>query len=77
MDMPVESPSTEEGPSYGAAILAMVACGAYAGIREAAAITGVSQTIYPDAAAAALYKDKYDVFTRLYPALKNVFRVPE
>ena len=77
MDMPVESPSTEEGPSYGAAILAMVACGAYAGIREAAAITGVRQTIYPDAAAAALYKDKYDVFTRLYPALKNVFRVPE
>ena len=77
MDMPVESPSTEEGPSYGAAILAMVACGAYAGIREAAAITGVRQTIYPDAAAAALYKYKYDVFTRLYPALKNVFRVPE
>ncbi len=74
LNVPVEVPKVEEGPSYGAAMLAMVACGTYKSVEEAAsAITSLKEITYPDADTAALYDKKYQVFKELYPALKGVF----
>lgn len=46
----VEIPAVEQGPAYGAAMLAMVACGAYNDVFEATEkIVRVKETILPDA----------------------------
>lgn len=74
MNMPVEIPETEEGPSYGAALLSMVSCGVYANVREAvSAVTSVGRIIYPDVERAKTYAARYCVFKELYPALKEVY----
>ena len=74
MDMPVDIPQTEQGPAFGAAMLAMVGCGEYKSAKEAAAaIVRVKQTIQPDKAAAARYARRYAHFTKLYPVLKGLF----
>lgn len=73
LGIPVEIPVTEGGPSYGAAILGMAACGIYRDVREASeALVRVSETIYPDASLSKLYNERYGIFTKLYPALKGV-----
>ena len=74
MNMPVDIPQTEQGPSYGAAMLAMVGCGEYASVRQAAeAIVRVEETVLPDRQTAERYAEKYKNFTKFYPALKGVF----
>lgn len=74
MDMPVDIPQTEQGPSYGAAMLAMVGCGEYKTVKEAAgAIVRIRETVLPDRETADLYAERYKYFAKLYPALKGVF----
>ena len=74
MNMPVEIPQTEQGPAFGAAMLAMVGCGEYKTVKEAAdAIVRVKERITPDAERAARYAEKYALFTKLYPALKEIY----
>ncbi len=76
LNMPVETPKTQEGPAYGGAILAMVACGEYASVNDAAdKLISITQTVTPDPEAAAGYEKRYAVFRQLYPALKNAFRL--
>lgn len=73
LNMPVHILTTEQGPSYGAAILAMVGCGAYADVSTAAKqIVSVQQTILPDPLSVQKYEAKYRTFAKLYPALKNL-----
>ena len=64
---------TEQGPSYGVALLAMVACGAYATVYEAADAT-VKKTLAVkyDPALKEIYDRGYAVYRRLYPALKGI-----
>ena len=63
----------EEGPGLGAAMLAAVACGEYPTVGDAAKkIVKLSETIYPTPEIATAYEERYSVFRRLYPALKNV-----
>ena len=72
--IPVEIPQTEQGPAFGAAMLAMVGCGEFSSVRAAAkAIVRVKETVSPDPAAAALYNEKYALFARFYPALRSLF----
>ena len=74
MDLPVDIPQTEQGPAYGGAMLAMVGCGEYKTVKEAAkTIVRVKETVLPDAETAALYIQRYKHFTKLYPALQSVF----
>ena len=74
MNMPVDIPQTEQGPSYGAAMLAMVGCGEYRSVAEAAsAIVRVKETVLPVPEIAAAYEQKYRHFTKFYPALKGIF----
>lgn len=70
----VDVPALEEGPSQGAAMLAMVACKEYDSVKDAVdAIVKVSGTIHPDKEIVARYDRRYNEFAGIYPALKNVF----
>ena len=74
MDMPVDIPQTEQGPSFGGAMLAMVGCGEYESVQQAAdAIVHVKETVLPNKERAARYAQKYAHFAKLYPALKGLF----
>lgn len=67
-------PETEQGPGYGGAILAAVACGAYPSVRAAAAaLVHVTGTVEPDPLIAARYEEKYRNYRSLYPALRDIF----
>ena len=75
LNVTVEVPKSEEGPSMGAAMLAAVACGAYKSVKEAAeAIVTVKETIEPDAELAAKYEARYQQFREIYPVLRPLFQ---
>ncbi len=75
LNVTVEVPKSEEGPSMGAAMLAAVACGAYKSVKEAAeAIMTVKETIEPDAELAAKYEARYKQFREIYPVLRPLFQ---
>lgn len=74
LNLDLELPAVEEGPSMGGAMLAAVACGEYPDVRAAAdAIVRVRQTIHPEPALVAAYEKRYRMFRKLYPALKGSF----
>lgn len=69
LNIPVDIPKTEQGPSYGAAMLSMVGAGVYASVEDAArAIVAVSDTVMPQNP--EKYERKYEIFKKLYPAIK-------
>ena len=70
----IESIEAEEGPGYGGAMLAMVACGEYPDVRTIAEkFVRVKATEKPDPELTALYEDRYRRYREIYPALKAVF----
>ena len=74
LNIEVDIPVCEEGPGMGGAMLAMVACGAYKSVEEAAAaIVKVSGTEKPDPALVEKYEARYQQFRTLYPALSDTF----
>ena len=71
LDLPV----TEQGPGYGAAMLAMVACGQYDSVAQAAgALVRIKDTVKPSAELTALYNERYARFKEIYPTCKELFR---
>lgn len=74
MNMKVDIIESEEGPGYGAAILAAVGCGVYPSVEEAAKkLVRVIATEEPDAELVEKYEKQYQKFRRFYPALKGMF----
>lgn len=70
----VVSLETEQGPSYGAAILAMVGTGEYATVKEATdRIVKEKSSVLPDKDLTEKYEAKYQKFKKLYPCLKSWF----
>ena len=75
LGIPLQIPLSEEGPGFGAAMLAMCACGEYDNIRDCAdALTGVKETVLPDAEVSARYEERYEKFKKIYPAMKSLFK---
>jgi xylulokinase len=75
LNLELECVETEEGPGYGAAILAAVACGEYPSVQAAAEkLVKVTSSVRPDAEIASRYETCYQIFRRLYPALKPLYR---
>ncbi|MBQ3275916.1 MAG: xylulokinase [Oscillospiraceae bacterium] len=75
LDLPLDLPQTEEGPGYGGAMLAMVGCGAYRSVPDAAAaLVRTTETVFPERELAARYEAAYRKFQKIYPAVKNLFR---
>ena len=74
MNIKVDVPESEEGPGYGGAILAAVACGEYASVAEAAEkLVKVVDTVEPDPELAEKYEARYAQFKQIYPAVKALF----
>ena len=74
MNIPLDIPQTEEGPGYGAAMLAMVGTGSFESVAACAeALTGVKETIEPDPALSSLYEERYNKFRQIYPGIKDLF----
>ena len=72
LEADVVSVSAQEGPAFGAALLAGVAVGLYPSVEAAcdATIREVER-LSPDAERAARYRDSYEVYRGLYPALRE------
>ena len=76
LNLPVDSIESEEGPALGAAMLAAVGCGTFESVEQAAdRIVKVVGTTEPDAETAARYEDRYQRFVKLYPAMKDVYKM--
>lgn len=74
LDVKVDKINSEEGPAFGAAILACVGCKQYSTVEEAAEkLIQVVETTDQDDEIVALYNKKYQVFKDLYPTLKDMF----
>lgn len=75
LNVEVEVPMSEEGPGFGAAILAAVGCGEYESVEKAAkSIIKIKEKIKPEADLVVKYEVKYQKFKKIYPALKDVFK---
>ena len=74
LNLTLEVPAVEEGPSMGGAILAAVADGRWENVKSAADdIVKIKETVTPDPALTAKYEEKYQIFKTFYPALKECF----
>lgn len=74
MNMKVDIIESEEGPGYGAAILAAVGCGVYPSVEDAAKkLVKVVATEEPDPKLVEKYEERYRKFRKFYPALKGMF----
>ena len=74
LNVEVDVPACEEGPGMGGAMLAMVACGAYKTVEDAAAaIVKVDKTEKPDPELVKKYEARYQQFKTIYPALAETF----
>jgi xylulokinase len=70
---PIHRTTADEGPAYGAALLAGVAAGLYTDVEEASHLVKLREEITePDARRARAYKGYYEVYSSLYPATREV-----
>ena len=75
MNVEVEVPVSEEGPGFGAAILAEVGCGEYENVEAATkAIIKIKEKIKPEEELVLKYEERYQKFKKIYPALKGIFK---
>ncbi len=74
MNLEVDILESEQGPGLGGAMLAMVGCGLFANVEEAAAkLVRVVDTVSPDPELVAKYEERYQFFRRLYPAILPLY----
>ncbi len=74
MNMEIVTLKKEEGPAMGGAILAMVGCGEYSDVYEAAEKLVKYDRVYsPDPELVGKYEIKYKEFNHLYPTVKDLF----
>jgi xylulokinase len=69
---PIRRTVIDEGPAYGAALLAGVAAGVFADVEEASARVRVrAEVTEPDPERARRYDEQYAIYAGLYPALRE------
>ncbi len=65
---------TEEGPGYGGAILAAVACGEWKTVQQASTeLFKIKEVVSPEPELAELYEQRYRQFRRIYQTVKDLF----
>ena len=72
----LECLESEQGPGMGGAMLAMVAAGEYASVKEVCdKFVAVASTVKPEAELVAKYEKRYQQFRQIYPACRELFQV--
>lgn len=75
LNVKVDKINSEEGPAFGAAILAAVGCGEYTSVEEASnKLIQIVETIDQTPEIVERYNKKYSVFRQLYPSLKEIYQ---
>lgn len=75
LNLKLEIIESEEGPALGGAILAAVACGEYATVKEACeAIVKVIDVVEPEPELVKKYEEKYKKFKMIYPAIRGLYQ---
>ncbi|MBY4797670.1 xylulokinase [Collinsella sp. AGMB00827] len=76
LNRPVYLHAHEEGPAFGACILAMVGCGLFPSVEAAseALVPESIEVIEPDCEATRAYQKRYETYCHIYPALAQLFR---
>jgi xylulokinase len=70
--LPVRRTVSDEGPAYGAALLAGVAAGVYGDVAEAASVIELREEVTePDAERLKAYQKYYQVYRSLYPSQRQ------
>ena len=73
LDMTLQLPQTEQGPGYGGAMLAAVACGEYASVADCAkALVKIKSETKPDPKLVEKYNARYSAWKQYYPVLKTL-----
>lgn len=73
--VPVYTLNVEEGPAYGAVILAMVGSKEYMSIDKAVeSLVTTNNAIIPNESLIKKYETRYRYFQKLYPSLRDVFK---
>jgi len=68
--------SSEEGPSYGAAILAGVGIGIFKDVKNACKKFLIETEVFkPEAKSVKIYKSYYELYKKLYKSLKEDFKI--
>lgn len=75
LNVEILSPETEQGPSYGAAILAMIGAGEYKNAEQAKELIKIKEHISPEPALMQKYEEKYQIFRKFYPLLSEVWKL--
>lgn len=76
LNVKVKKVNSDDGPAYGAAILASVGFGLFKSVNEACDdMIKVTNIIYPNSKKTSLYDKKYNKYKQIYPHLKEVFRI--
>lgn len=75
LGVPVNTLSSNEGPAFGAAILAAVGTGRFASVDSACReLIAVTDTLLPLAENVGLYHEKYAKYRQIYPVNKALFK---
>ena len=75
LNVELQIPACEEGPGYGAATLAMTACGDCKDLVEYARKTlRIKATVKPNPQTVALYEERYQKYKQIYPTLKELYK---
>lgn len=70
--LPVRRTASDEGPAFGAALLAGVAAGVYGDVGEATGVVGLREEVTePDPERSKIYGELYETYRSLYPATKE------
>lgn len=74
LNVKVDTINSEEGPAFGAAILAAVGCNEYATVEEAASeLIKVINTVEQEEELVTAYDEQYKKFVEIYPDVKDLF----
>lgn len=70
--VPIRRTVADEGPAYGAALLAGAASGVYADVEEASSVVELREEVTePDPERVKTYEEHYEVYRSLYPATRS------
>lgn len=75
LNVKVNKVNSDDGPAYGAAVLATVGYGLFGSVGEACStFIKVTDRIEPNKESVLIYNVKYNKFRKIYPNIKDLFR---